>query len=198
MLDLGASPDCKAENLLQFAVMGSTLVSAVENRERPSVGLLNIGSEEIKGNAVVKQTADLLRASDLNFVGNVEGDAIFTGGTDVIVSDGFVGNIVLKSSEGLSRMVRTYLSEEFRRSPLGWIGALFAWPALASFKRRVDHRRYNGAILIGLRGVVIKSHGSADRLAFESALGRAETAVRTDVLGRITARLTPATASQAA
>ncbi len=198
VLDLGASPDCKAENLLQFAVMGSTLVSAVENRERPSVGLLNIGSEEIKGNAVVKQTADLLRASDLNFVGNVEGDAIFTGGTDVIVSDGFVGNIVLKASEGLSRMVRTYLTEEFRRSPLGWIGALFAWPALASFKRRVDHRRYNGAILIGLRGVVIKSHGSADRLAFESALGRAETAVRTDVLGRITARLTPATASQAA
>jgi glycerol-3-phosphate acyltransferase PlsX len=191
LLDLGASPDCTAENLRQFAVMGSTLVAAVEGREHPSVGLLNIGSEAIKGNAVVKQAAELLRSSDLHFVGNVEGDGIFWSGADVIVSDGFTGNVVLKSIEGLARMFRHNLTAAFRSGPLGWLGAFFAWPALSGFKRRFDHRRYNGAMLIGLRGLVVKSHGSAEALSFQTALERAAALVRNDVLGRISARLSP-------
>ena len=189
MLDLGASPDCKAEHLLQFAVMGAILVSAVEHRERPRVGLLNIGAEAIKGNQVVKQAADLLRASELNFVGNVEGDGIFRGEVDVVVCDGFVGNVALKTSEGLARMMGTFLREEFTRNPLRRVAALFAWPAIAAFRRRVDPRRYNGATLLGLKGVVVKSHGSADRLAFCRAIERAAEEVRNGVLERITERL---------
>jgi glycerol-3-phosphate acyltransferase PlsX len=191
LLDLGASPDCSAENLRQFAVMGSTLVACVENRARPSVGLLNIGSEAIKGNAVVKQAAELLHESALNFVGNVEGDGIFWSETDVIVSDGFVGNVVLKSVEGLARMFRHNLTAEFRRGPIALLGALFAWPVLSKFRKRFDHRQYNGAMLIGLQGMVVKSHGSADAVSFGSALGRAATLVRTDVLARISAGLAP-------
>jgi phosphate acyltransferase len=189
MLDLGASADVRPENLLQFALMGATLVAAVERRERPSVGLLNIGSETIKGNQVVRQAAELLRASELNFVGNVEGDGIFAGAADVIVCDGFTGNVALKTSEGLARMFRQFLMEAFRGSPLGWLGGVFALPALAGFRKRVDHRRYNGATLIGLRGVVVKSHGSADRLAFQNALARAADEVRSRVLERIAERL---------
>ncbi len=191
LLDLGASPDCTAENLRQFAVMGSTLVACVEHRDRPTVGLLNIGSEAIKGNAVVKQAGELLRESALNFVGNIEGDGIFWSRTDVIVSDGFVGNVVLKSVEGLAKMFRHNLSAEFKRGPIGWIGALFAWPALAKFRKRFDPRHYNGAMLIGLRGLVVKSHGSADATSFASALARAAVLVRTDVLQRISAGLAP-------
>jgi glycerol-3-phosphate acyltransferase PlsX len=189
MLDLGASPDCKAEHLLQFAVMGAILVSAVEHRERPRVGLLNIGAEAIKGNQVVKQAADLLRASELNFAGNVEGDGIFRGEVDVVVCDGFVGNVALKTSEGLARMMGPFLREEFTRNPLRRVAALFAWPAIAAFRRRVDPRRYNGATLLGLKGVVVKSHGSADRLAFCRAIERAAEEVRSGVLERITGRL---------
>jgi glycerol-3-phosphate acyltransferase PlsX len=189
MLDLGASPDCKAEHLLQFAVMGSILVAAVEHRERPTVGLLNIGAEAIKGNQVVKQAGELLRASDLNFAGNVEGDGIYRGEVDVVVCDGFVGNVALKTSEGLARMVEQFLRHELTRNPLRKLAAVVALPALAAFRRRVDPRRYNGATLLGLRGVVVKSHGSADRLGFYHAIERAAEEVRGEVLARISARL---------
>ena len=189
MLDLGASTDSKPEHLLQFAIMGATLVSAIEHRERPTVGLLNIGAEAIKGNQVVKQAGELLRESDLNFVGNVEGDDIYKGDVDVIVCDGFVGNVALKTSEGLARMIRQFLREEFTRSPVRKLAALCAYPALAAFQRRVDPSRYNGATLLGLRGVVVKSHGSADKLGFATAIDRAAEEVRNDVLARISARL---------
>ena len=197
-LDLGANVNCTAEQLLQFAVMGSALVAAVEGNERPSVGLLNIGEEDIKGNDVVKEAAELLKASDLNFRGNVEGTDIYKGTTDVIVCDGFVGNVALKTSEGLALMLADYLREEFTRNPLRKLLAVFALPALNSFKRRVDPRRYNGATLIGLKGVVIKSHGSADALAFRYALKKAYAEVTHGVLERIAHRLamTPAATTE--
>lgn len=186
VLDLGANVDCTASDLLQFGVMGAMLASAVENNPSPSIGLLNIGEEEIKGNEVVKQAGDLLRASHLNFYGNVEGDDIYKGTTDVVVCDGFVGNAVLKTSEGLAQMLGTFLRQEFRRNLLTKLAGLFALPVLNAFKKRVDHRSYNGASLLGLRGIVIKSHGSADRYAFRCALQRAASEVRTGVLRRIT------------
>lgn len=188
-LDLGANVDCTAEQLLQFAVMGSALVAAVEGIERPSVGLLNIGEEDIKGNDVVKQAAELLRGSGLNFYGNVEGTDIYRGTTDVIVCDGFVGNVALKTSEGLALMLADYLREEFTRTALRRMLSVFALPMLNSFKRRVDPRRYNGATLIGLKGVVIKSHGSANVLAFRFALKKAYAEVANGVLERIAERL---------
>ncbi len=169
--------------------MGSALVAAVDGVERPSVGLLNIGEEDIKGNDVVKQAAELLKSSGLNFHGNVEGTDIYKGTTDVIVCDGFVGNVALKTSEGLALMLADYLREEFTRSALRRLLSLFALPMLNSFKRRVDPRRYNGATLIGLKGVVIKSHGSADVLAFRYALKKAYTEVAQCVLERIEQRL---------
>ncbi len=189
MLDLGANVDCTAEQLLQFGVMGATLVSSVENKEHPSVGLLNIGEEEIKGNEVVKQAAELLRSSGLNFYGNVEGDDIYKGTTDVVVCDGFVGNVALKTSEGLARMLGTYLREEFNRGALSKLAGVVALPVINAFKRRVDPRRYNGASLLGLRGIVVKSHGSADRLAFRVAIGRAVDEARGAVLSGITERM---------
>jgi phosphate acyltransferase len=176
-------------------VMGSTLVSAVEHKERPTVGLLNIGEEAIKGNEVVKQASELLRASGLNFIGNVEGDGIYKGRSDVIVCDGFVGNVALKTTEGLAQMLGAFLREEFTRNPLTKLAALFAWPVLAAFKRRVDHRRYNGATLLGLRGIVVKSHGSADAFAFRRALERALEEAQNDVIARISRRLVPEGAS---
>jgi len=189
MLDLGANVDCSPENLLQFAIMGATLVSAVEHKDRPSVGLLNIGEEAIKGNEVVKQAGELLRASGLNFQGNVEGDDIYKGKTDVVVCDGFVGNVALKTSEGLAQMLGAFLREEFTRNWMTRAAALFARPVLNAFRRRVDHRRYNGATLIGLRGIVVKSHGSADAFAFERAIERAMDEVKSEVLQRLTQRL---------
>ena len=191
VLDLGANVDCTAEHLLQFAVMGATLVSALEQRERPTVGLLNIGEETIKGNEVVKQAAELLRASDLNFIGNVEGNGIYLGAADVIVCDGFVGNVMLKTSEGMAVMMRSFLRDEFTRNPMARLSALFAAPVLNSFRRRVDYRRYNGATLVGLRGVVVKSHGSADAVGFEHAIARAADEVSNDLLRRISSRLSP-------
>ena len=173
MLDLGANVDCSAEHLLQFAQMGAALVSVIDGKERPSIGLLNVGEEVIKGNDTVKLAAELLRASSLNFYGNVEGDDIFKGTTDVIVCDGFVGNVALKTSEGLAQMLRSFIKEEFTRSLLTKCMAFIASPVLKAFSRRVDHRRYNGASLLGLRGIVIKSHGSADSYAFRHALRRA-------------------------
>ena len=188
-LDLGANVNCTAEQLVQFAVMGSALAAAVDGIERPTVGLLNIGEEDIKGNDVVKQTAELLKASDLNFYGNVEGDDIYKGTTDVIVCDGFVGNVALKTSEGLALMLADFLREEFTRNPLRKLLGLFALPVIAAFKRRVDPRRYNGATLIGLKGVVVKSHGHADVLAFRYALKKAHAEVAHGVLERIAQRL---------
>jgi glycerol-3-phosphate acyltransferase PlsX len=189
VLDLGANVDCSPHDLLQFGIMGATLVSAIEHRERPSVGLLNIGEEDIKGNELVKRAGELLRDSGLNYHGNVEGDDIYKGTTDVVVCDGFVGNVALKTSEGLVQMLASFLREEFNRSVLRKIAALVALPVLNSFKRRVDHRRYNGASLLGLRGIVIKSHGSADVLAFEHAIHRAIDTVQSGVLRRITERV---------
>lgn len=191
MLDLGANVDCGPEHLLQFGLMGATLVAAVERRERPTVGLLNIGEEDIKGNEVVKQAAELLRASGLNFIGNVEGDGIYKGHADVVVCDGFVGNVALKTSEGLARMLGSILREEFGRNLFTRAAALMAWPVLNAFKRRVDPRLYNGATLLGLRGIVVKSHGSADRLAFGRAIERAVEEASNDVLALIIRRLVP-------
>jgi glycerol-3-phosphate acyltransferase PlsX len=185
VLDLGANVDCTANHLLQFAIMGAMLVSAVEHKEFPSVGLLNIGEEDIKGNEVVKQTAELLRQSHLNFHGNVEGNDIYKGTTDVVVCDGFVGNVALKASEGLVQMLATFLRQEFKRNILTQLAGLIAYPVLSAFKKRLDHRRYNGASLLGLQGVVVKSHGSADSFAFQFAIERAVEEVRNSVLRRI-------------
>ena len=185
MLDLGANVDCEAEHLRQFAVMGSALVSALNGTERPRVGLLNIGEEVIKGNDVVKQAAELLRASGLNFIGNVEGNDLFSGTADVVVCDGFVGNVALKTTEGLAQMLSGFIREEFTRGPLSKAIALLAFPVLKRFKQRVDHRRYNGASLIGLRGIVIKSHGSSDAFGFEQAIRRGYDASRNGLLKRI-------------
>lgn len=188
MLDLGANVDCTPEHLLQFGLMGASLVAAVEHREQPTVGLLNIGEEDIKGNEVVKQAAELLRNTDLNFVGNVEGDGIYKGTADVIVCDGFVGNVALKTSEGLAQMLASFIREAFKKNVFTRLIAVVAWPVLSAFKHRVDHRRYNGASLLGLRGVVVKSHGSADAYAFEHAIEQAADEVRNDVLARIERR----------
>lgn len=189
VLDLGANVDCEPQHLLQFGIMADLLVSAVEHKERPTVGLLNIGEEAIKGNEVVKQAGELLKESGLNFYGNVEGDDIYKGTTDIVVCDGFVGNVLLKTSEGLAHMLATFLREEFSRNPLRKIAALFALPALNGFKKRVDPRRYNGASLLGLRGIVVKSHGSADPMAFANAIERAAEAARNRLVERISERM---------
>lgn len=185
MLDLGANTDCTAEHLLQFALMGSTLVSALEHKTNPTVGLLNIGSEEIKGNEVVKQAGALLQASDLNFYGNVEGNDIFLGVTDVVVCDGFVGNVALKTAEGVAKMMGGFLREEFSRNIFTKLGALLSIPALKAFKHRLDHRRYNGASFLGLKGIVVKSHGSADSYAYLCAIERAAEEARGGMLQHI-------------
>ncbi|WP_234266732.1 phosphate acyltransferase PlsX [Hydrogenophaga sp. NFH-34] len=193
VLDLGANVDCTAEHLLQFAVMGSALVAAADRRENPSVGLLNVGEEVIKGSEVIKKAGVLLRnaanTGDLNFFGNVEGDDIFKGTTDIVVCDGFVGNVALKASEGLAAMIGGFIREEFSRSIFTKLGGLFAYPVLSAFKKRVDHRRYNGAALLGLRGLVFKSHGSADAFAFEHALARAYDAARHRLLDDVQSRI---------
>jgi glycerol-3-phosphate acyltransferase PlsX len=193
MLDLGANVDCTAEHLLQFAIMGSALVMAVEGKANPSVGLLNIGEELIKGSETIKHAAELLRTAGqdglLNFHGNVEGNDIFRGTTDIVVCDGFVGNVVLKSSEGLASMLSSFIRQEFTRNVFTKIAAFVAMPVLNRFKRRVDPRRYNGAALLGLRGLVFKSHGSADALAFEQALDRAYDAADNGLLERVHGRI---------
>lgn len=189
ILDLGANADCTAEQLLQFAIMGSMLVSCVENKPNPTVGLLNIGSEDIKGNEVVKQTADLLRASHLNFFGNIEGNDIFKGTADVVVCDGFVGNVTLKASEGLVQMIGTFLSREYKRNWITKIMGLISKPVLNAFKRRLDPRLYNGASFLGLRGIVVKSHGGADEVAFLNAIQTAVAEARSGVLKRIQKQL---------
>jgi glycerol-3-phosphate acyltransferase PlsX len=185
ILDLGANVNCTAEHLLQFGMMGATLVSSVENKKDPSIGLLNIGEEDIKGNEVVKQAAELLRDSGLNFYGNIEGNDIYKGTTDVVVCDGFVGNVALKTSEGVAQMLATFLRQEFKRNLFTRFAGLVALPVISAFKRRVDHREYNGASLLGLRGIVIKSHGSADKHAFCAAIKRGAEEVRGGMLCHI-------------
>jgi phosphate acyltransferase len=200
VLDLGANVDCTPEHLLQFAVLGSALVAAVEGRAEPRVGLLNIGEEAIKGSDIIKRAAELLREADargqIRFHGNVEGNDIFLGTVDVIVCDGFVGNVLLKTSEGLASMLSEFIKQEFTRGAYSKLAALVALPVLRHFKTRVDPRRYNGAALLGLRGLVFKSHGSADAYAFEQALARAYDAARNRLLDRVRQRL--ARAPQAA
>jgi len=185
MLDLGANVDCTAEHLLQFAIMGAALSSALDQSRRPSIGLLNIGEEVIKGNDVVKQAGELLRSSGLNFIGNVEGKDIFSGTVDVVVCDGFVGNVALKTSEGLASMLAQTLREEYGRGLVSRLAALVSLPVIQRIRRRMDHRRYNGASLVGLRGIVFKSHGSADELAFQTALARAAHAVERNLIHQI-------------
>jgi glycerol-3-phosphate acyltransferase PlsX len=193
VLDLGANVDCTAEHLLQFALMGSALVAAVDGKAEPTVGLLNIGEEAIKGGEAIKQAGELLRAAAaaglVNFHGNVEGNDVFKGTTDIVVCDGFVGNVLLKTSEGLASMLTSFIKQEFRRNALTKLAALAALPVLNRFRRRVDPRRYNGAALLGLRGLVFKSHGSADAFAFEHALDRAYDAARHGLLERVRTRI---------
>lgn len=170
MLDLGANADCTIDQLYQFAVMGSVVARVTEGIDRPRIGLLNIGEEDIKGNEIVKQTAVRLAASRLNYVGFVEADAIQDDRADVVVCDGFSGNVALKSMEGTAKLIRHFLDLEFRGSLYGRFAGLVAWPILRSLGRRLDPRRYNGASLVGLDGIVVKSHGSADVLAFQQAI----------------------------
>ncbi|MEH6461789.1 phosphate acyltransferase PlsX [Chitinimonas sp. JJ19] len=186
VLDLGANVDCTPEQLYQFGVMGAALSSALNHQDRPTVGLLNIGSEDIKGNEVVKEAAELLKASSLNFRGNVEGNDIYKGTVDVVVCDGFTGNVALKASEGLAKMLTEILKDEFSRSWWRKLIALVAMPVLLSFRHRMDTRRFNGASLLGLRGIVVKSHGGADRLGFYYALEQALEEARSGVLHKIT------------
>jgi glycerol-3-phosphate acyltransferase PlsX len=206
VLDLGANVDCTPEHLLQFAVMGSALVTAVDGKAEPLVGLLNIGEEAIKGSDTIKRAGELLRAAgeagQIRFHGNVEGNDIFKGTVDVVVCDGFVGNVLLKTSEGLASMLSEFIKQEFTRGPFAKLAALVALPVLNRFKRRVDPRRYNGAALLGLRGLVFKSHGSADAYAFEVALARAHEAAANRLVDRVrdmivpTLRTMPGTAAQ--
>ncbi len=186
VLDLGANVDCTANHLFQFAVMGSELVSVVDDLASPRVGLLNIGQEEIKGNEQVKGAHAILGQSSLNYIGYVEGDDIYTGDVDVVVTDGFVGNVALKASEGVASLVRHQLKQGFTSSLLGRLRGLVAMPVLKAFQKRMDPRRYNGASLLGLRGIVIKSHGGADVLAFTNALKIAREEVEKDIGARIT------------
>ena len=185
VLDLGANSDCEPMHLLQFAQMADVMARAVDGNPNPTIGLLNIGEEVIKGNEVVKEAGELLRQSKLNFYGNVEGNDIFKGTTDIVVCDGFVGNVALKTSEGLASMISGMIKEEFSRNWFTKAMAMAAMPVLKRFKKRVDHRRYNGAVLLGLRGLVLKSHGSADRLAFRTALRRGYEGAKNNMVGKV-------------
>jgi glycerol-3-phosphate acyltransferase PlsX len=173
MLDLGANVGCTAEHLLQFALMGSIVAEDMLDMERVSIGLLNIGQEDIKGNEIVREAGEMLSRSELNYVGFVEGDAIFSGKANVVVSDGFVGNVALKTMEGVASLIASYMREEFGKSSIRKLQGLIASPALSALRNRLDARRYNGASLVGLNGIVIKSHGGADKLAFETAINTA-------------------------
>ncbi len=170
MLDLGANVDSSAEQLLQFAVMGSVLAEAIDNTHEPKVGLLNIGSEDGKGNAQVKEANNLLKNGPFNYIGYVEGDDIYSDDVDVVVCDGFVGNVSLKTMEGVAKMISTMMREEFSRSILSKLAGLIAYPVLGRFKKRADPRMYNGASMLGLTGIVIKSHGGTDMLGFANAI----------------------------
>jgi glycerol-3-phosphate acyltransferase PlsX len=189
MLDLGANVDSSADVLLQFAVMGSVLVQAVDSKPAPTVGLLNIGEEEIKGSERVKEAARLLSQSDINYVGYVEGDDIYKGTVDVVVCDGFVGNVALKTSEGVASMISHFMKQQFNRNLFTKLSALIAMPVLKLIKHRIDPRRYNGASFVGLNGIVIKSHGGADVFAFANAIKEAVREVDKSVPERINQQL---------
>ncbi|HUL12878.1 MAG TPA: phosphate acyltransferase PlsX [Methylococcaceae bacterium] len=189
VLDLGANVDCTAEHLRQFAVMGYELVRSVEDNPNPRVGLLNIGEEEIKGNEQVKQAAKLIADSHINFIGYVEGNDLYTGTVDIVVTDGFVGNVALKSSEGVAKMISHSIKDAFGKNWLTKLAGLAALPALQSFKKRIDPRQYNGASLVGLRGIVVKSHGNADRVAFAKAIEIAAREIENAVPQRIGERV---------
>ena len=189
MLDLGANTDCTAEHLLQFGVMGAMLVSSVTGNPKPSVGLLNIGSEDIKGNEIVKEAGELLRRSHLNFYGNVEGNDIFKGTTDVVVCDGFVGNVALKTAEGIAQLMGRFLTQEFKRNWMTKLMALVSLLVLNRFKKRLDPRRYNGASFLGLKGIVVKSHGGADPYSFFFAIQTAIEESKNNVLEKIQKQL---------
>jgi glycerol-3-phosphate acyltransferase PlsX len=188
-LDLGANAECTPDHLLQFAIMGAMLCTAVEGKQNPSVGLLNIGSEDIKGNESVKAAGELLKASHLNFFGNIEGTDIYKGTTDVVVCDGFVGNVMLKTSEGMAKMMGDFLKAEYQNGWYSKFAAAVSLPVIKRFRHRMDHRRFNGAALLGLKGVVVKSHGSADAFSFSHALQRAASEVEHGLLGLITTEI---------
>ena len=185
MLDLGANIDSSSEHLYQFAVMGSELVSAIDGLPKPRVGLLNIGQEDIKGNEQVKAAHERLQSGEFNYIGFVEGDDIFHGDVDVVVCDGFVGNVALKTTEGLAKMLSQELKRGYKKNIFSKLAALVSYPVLKAFSRRFDHRRYNGASFLGLKGIVIKSHGGADSVAFANAIGIARKAVMEKVPSRI-------------
>ena len=189
ILDLGANVDSSAKQLLQFAVMGAELTGAVENIKSPKVGLLNVGTEENKGNNRVKQAASLLSNSHINYIGFVEGNHIYSGDADVIVCDGFVGNIALKASEGLAEFFYHQVTSGFQKNLYGKLAAVISIPVLKTIRRKTDPRRYNGASLLGLRGIVIKSHGSADKVSFAHAIEEAILEVEKNIPARITSRL---------
>ena len=189
VLDLGANVDSSADVLLQFAVMGSVLTQAVDNIPNPTVGLLNIGEEEMKGNERVKEASRLLAASPINYVGYVEGDDIFKGTVDVVVCDGFVGNVALKTTEGVAKMIAHFMREAFSKNIFTKCAALIASPILRAIKMRIDPRRYNGASFVGLNGIVIKSHGSADIFAFANAINEAVHEVNKAVPEKISQQL---------
>ena len=189
VLDLGANVDSSAESLFEFAVMGSALVTAIDNIEKPTIGLLNIGEEEIKGNERVKEAARVLSESKLNYIGYVEGDGIYQGACDVVVCDGFIGNVMLKTSEGVAKMITHYMKQEFKRNPLTLLAGLISAPILKAFKKRVDPREYNGASLLGLQGIAIKSHGGADAYSFSNAIDVAMLEIEKNVPALITKQL---------
>lgn len=189
VLDLGANVDSSSEQLFQFAIMGAELTSAVKNKENPTIALLNVGEEEIKGNDRVKQAATLLQESHLNYIGFVEGTDLYTGNVDVIVCDGFVGNIAIKASEGLAEFLRYYATKQFKSSIYSKFAALIAMPVLKALKRKIDPKNYNGASMLGLRGIVIKSHGGADRISFATAIEEAIIEVEKNVPEKINTKL---------
>jgi len=189
MLDLGANIDSTPQHLFQFALMGSVLAQAIDGNQNPSVGLLNIGEEEMKGSETIKEAAILLADSQLNYAGFIEGDGIYTGKVDVVACDGFIGNIALKSSEGIAKMISYFIKREFTRNVFTRLAAIVALPVLKSFRKQIDPRRYNGASLLGLRGSVIKSHGSADVLSYSNAIDVAATVVERNVPDLIKSRL---------
>ncbi len=189
VLDLGANVDSSSEQLFQFAIMGAELVSAAEGKESPSIALLNVGEEDIKGNDRVRQAATLLAESHLNYIGFVEGTDLYVGDIDVIVCDGFVGNITLKASEGLAEFLRHHATIQFTSSLYAKFAAIVAMPILKAFERKVDPKNYNGASLLGLRGIVIKSHGGADRVSFATAIEEAIIEVENNIPKKINAKL---------
>jgi len=185
MLDLGANVECNSEHLLQFAIMGAALVQSLEISDNPRIGLLNVGSEEFKGNDTIKAASQKINESPLNYIGFVEGDEMFTGNCDLVVTDGFAGNIALKSIEGVANIISHFIKDEFKKSLLTRITALISYPVMRAVKKKMDPRRYNGASLLGLKGIVVKSHGGADSYAFERAINTAYYEVKNNILEQI-------------